>query len=82
MFINTDQNIQELLEANRKDGVMQDAEREDEERYTSWISRTLNLLLKMKTEELGNIQVITRGRDESERYTFDIINKKYSCNIE
>lgn len=50
-------------------------EREDEDRYTSGISRTLNLLLKMKTEELGNIQVITRGRDESERYTFDIINK-------
>jgi len=75
LFINTDQNIQELLEVNRKDGIMQDVEREDGERYTSWISRTLNLLLKMKTEELGNIQIITRGRDESERYTFDIINK-------
>ena len=75
LFINKGQNIKELLEFNHKEETMQDVERKNEEQYTSWISRTLNLLLNMKTEELGNIQVVTRGRDESERYTFDIINK-------
>lgn len=76
LFINTNININELLLSNKKNGkTAEESVQKDGERYSSWIARTLDVLLKEKSKELGNIQVITRGRDESDRYTFDVISK-------
>ncbi len=76
VFINMNENIHRLLSANRKNRVdMRTAERKENEKYSSWIARTLDVLLTEKTEELGNIQVIARGKDESDRYSFDIISR-------
>lgn len=76
VFINMNENICELIRANCKTRKsIKDAQKEDVEKYSSWIARTLDVLLNEKTKELGNIQVITRGRDESDRYNFDIISK-------
>lgn len=76
VFINMNQNIDLLLLANSPTGkVAIDSEQKEEERYSSWIARTINLLLQEKDRELGNIQVIARGMGESDRYTFDVISK-------
>lgn len=76
LFINTNININELLLSNKKNGkTAEESAQKDGEKYSSWIARTLDVLLKEKSKELGNIQVITRGRDESDRYTFDVISK-------
>lgn len=78
VFINMNQSVWELLDANPVHGkLVKDAERneEEKEKYSSWIARTMNLLLREKTRELGNIQVIARGLGESDRYTFDVISK-------
>lgn len=76
VFINRNENIHELIEMNAKARKsIKDAQREEDEKYSSWIARALDVLLEEKTKELGNIQVIARGRDESDRYNFDIISK-------
>lgn len=76
LFFNTNINIDELLDANRKSGkVINDSAKKEGEKYSSWIARTLDVLLQEKSRQLGNIQIITRGKDESDRYTFDIISK-------
>lgn len=76
VFVNMNQNIDLLLQANSPDGKMaDDLKQEEKERYASWIARTINLLLQEKDRELGNIQVIARGMGESDRYTFDVISK-------
>lgn len=76
VFINMNQNIDLLIQANSPTGkVAVDSEQKEEERYSSWIARTINLLLQEKDRELGNIQVIARGMGESDRYTFDVISK-------
>lgn len=76
VFINRNENLHELLKSNdktRKD--INDVERQENEKYSSWIARALDVLLTEKTEEIGNIQVIARGKDENDRYSFDIISK-------
>lgn len=76
VFVNMNQSIRELWKANSSNGKLNsDAEQKENERYFSWIARTIQLLLQEKTRELGNIQVITRGREEDDRYTFDVIAK-------
>lgn len=76
VFVNMNQNIDLLLQANSPDGKMAvDLKRKEKERYSSWIAGTINLLLQEKDRELGNIQVIARGMGESDRYTFDVISK-------
>ncbi len=76
VFVNMNQNIDLLLQANSPDGKMAvDLKRKEKDRYSSWIARTINLLLQEKDRELGNIQVIARGMGESDRYTFDVISK-------
>lgn len=76
VFINMNQNIHELLDANSKDRkTANDVEKQDNEKYSTWIARTLDILLDEKVKELGNVQVISRGRDENDRYTFDVIGK-------
>lgn len=76
VFVNMNQNIDLLLQANSPDGKMVvDLKRKEKDRYSSWIAGTINLLLQEKDRELGNIQVIARGMGESDRYTFDVISK-------
>ena len=76
VFVNMNQNIDLLLQANSPDGKMAvDLKRKEKDRYSSWIAGTINLLLQEKDRELGNIQVIARGMGESDRYTFDVISK-------
>lgn len=76
VFVNMNQNIDLLLQANSPDGKMAvELKRKEKDRYSSWIARTINLLLQEKDRELGNIQVIARGMGESDRYTFDVISK-------
>ena len=76
VFVNMNQNIALLLQANSPDGKMAvDLKRKEKDRYSSWIAGTINLLLQEKDRELGNIQVIARGMGESDRYTFDVISK-------
>lgn len=76
VFINMNQDVGMLLKANASGGKLAgDAEREETEKYSSWIARTLDLLLHEKSRELGNIQVIARGTGDKDRYTFNIIAK-------
>lgn len=76
VFINMNKDITAILKANPSDGRLAgDSEREENERYPSWIARTIDMMLQEKSRELGNIQVITRGMDENDRYTFDVVSK-------
>lgn len=76
VFINQNQSIGELWRANsRNNKFNRDSERAENEKYVSWIAKTINLILKEKTRELGNIQIITRKKDENARYTFNTIGK-------
>ncbi|MDE7339130.1 MAG: type I-B CRISPR-associated protein Cas8b1/Cst1 [Lachnospiraceae bacterium] len=76
VFINMNRSVKELLDANSLHGKLnRDSEKDETERYSSWIARTIDLLLQEKSKELGNIQVVARGMGESDRYTFDVIAK-------
>jgi len=76
LFVNANININTLLKSNKKTGKVVDAlKKQENEKYSSWIARAFDILLEEKTKELGNIQVITRGRNENDRYTFDVISK-------
>lgn len=76
LFININVNIDALLRGNKKTGkVANAAKKQEDEKFSSWIARTLDILLEEKSRELGNIQVIARGKGDSDRYTFDVISK-------
>lgn len=78
VFMNISSDIDNLLAANNKYGhesIESQKDTEKEERYSSWIARTINILLGIKTEGLSNIQVITRGINDTDTYTFDVISK-------
>ncbi len=74
VFVNMNQDVTQLLMANPSSGkLVYTAQQEENEKYSSWIVRTIDLLLQEKSRELGNIQVITRGTEKNDHYTFDII---------
>lgn len=74
LFVNLNQNIEGLIRINSSHGtVVSQSGREEDEKYSSWIARTIDLLLHEKGREISNVQVITRGIDEDKRYIFDII---------
>lgn len=76
IFLNVNKSVKGLLAANSEDGkAVYEAKRDDDEKYSSWVARTIDILLREKGKELANIQVVSRGRDEGERYTFDVIAK-------
>lgn len=76
LFVNLNQNIEGLIRINSSHGmVVSQSGRKKEERYSSWIARTIDLLLHEKGSQISNVQVITRGIDENKRYTFDIISR-------
>lgn len=75
VFINKKRNIKELWKANSYNSkLVSDSER-IKEKNSSPAAGIINLVLQEKTRELGNIQVITRKKNENSRYTFDIIGK-------
>lgn len=78
VFVNISSDIDNLLAANNKYGhesIESQKDTEKEERYSSWIARTINILLGIKTKGLSNVQVITRGMNDKDTYTFDVISK-------
>ncbi len=78
VFMNISSDIDNLLAANNKYGHESEESQknvEKEEKYSSWIARTIDILLEIKTEGLSNIQVITRGINDADTYTFDVISK-------
>lgn len=77
VFVNMNENISSLFIANskmKKDGIS--SEKEDEEKYTAWFARQLNVILKEKTKEISNIQVILRGKEAKDKYILSIIHKE------
>lgn len=78
VFVNVGSDIDNLLAANNKyshESIKSQKDTEKEERYSSWIARTINILLGIKTKGLSNVQVITRGINDTDTYTFDVISK-------
>lgn len=74
LFVNLNQDIEGLIRINSSYGKSGNgSERNEDEKYSSWIARTIDLLLHEKGREISNVQVITRDIDEDRRYTFDII---------
>lgn len=77
VFVNMNENISSLFIANskmKKDGIS--LGKEDEEKYTAWFARQLNVILKEKTKEISNIQVILRGKKPEDKYILSIIHKE------
>lgn len=78
VFVNVGSDIDNLLAANNMyshESIKSQKDTEKEERYSSWIARTINILLGIKTKGLSNVQVITRGINDTDTYTFDVISK-------
>ena len=74
VFVNTNGNIQALLSANRKNSKNQmECEKEENETYSAWFSRLMNVILSEKTKELSGVQVILRGVRAEDQYMFSII---------
>lgn len=77
LFININHDVENLLAANekgRKSSV--DAKREEDEKYSAWFAKVMNVVLKEKTKSLENIHVILRGTRADDRYLLRIISKK------
>ena len=77
VFVNTNGNIQALLSANRKNSKNQmESEKEENETYSAWFSRLMNVILSEKTKELSGVQVILRGVRAEDQYMFSIIQRE------
>lgn len=81
VFINTNDSITSLWNGNAKySNINEDSEKKDDEKYSSWIARAMNLVLKEKASEVTrggmNVQVILRGKDEGDHYLFQVIHKE------
>ena len=76
MFINTNESLTSLLKANSKTGKYgHESEKQEEEKYSAWFARIMNIILGEKVLEMSNIQVILRGINEKDKYLFSIIRK-------
>ena len=73
LFINANDSLKQLLHTNSKEILP--TKRKEEENYSTWIARTMIILLEKKTKELRNIQIIIRGKDADDRYIFGILGK-------
>ena len=77
LFININHDVENLLAANekaRKSSV--DAQREEDEKYSAWFAKVMNVILKEKTKSLKNIHVILRGVQADDHYLLRIISEK------
>lgn len=77
VFVNINNNINVLIAANSKSGKSSvDGEKKENERYSAWFARSINILLKEKLQEFSNVQVILRGTKDEDKYILSIINKR------
>ena len=76
VFMNINNDIHALLDVNSKNGTDSiEGEKKEDEKYSQWFARTINILLKEKTKEISNIQVILRGIRAEDRYLLGIVHK-------
>lgn len=76
MFINTNESLTSLLKANSKTGKYgHESEKREEEKYSAWFARIMNIILGEKVLEMSNIQVILRGISAEDKYLLSIIRK-------
>ncbi|MBU5477797.1 type I-B CRISPR-associated protein Cas8b1/Cst1 [Eubacterium sp. MSJ-13] len=76
VFQNIDYNIKALTAVNKTGKVvLQESAKHSEEKYTTWVARTLNTIFELKIKELNNIPVILRGTNAEDTYIFNILYK-------
>ena len=76
VFQNIDCSLNALINSNETGKVvLEENARHSEEKYATWVARTLNTVFKLKIRELNNIPVILRGTNEKDGYTFNILHK-------
>lgn len=74
IFVNTNESVMALISANSKvSKTGMQAEQQEEEKASTWFARTMNVLLREKTNELSNVQVIVRGTDAEDKYRLNVI---------
>lgn len=77
VFVNINNNINVLIASNSKSGKSSvDGEKKENERYSAWFARSINILLKEKLQEFSNVQVILRETKDEDKYILSIINKR------
>nr|WP_270467390.1 Cas8a1 family CRISPR/Cas system-associated protein [Butyribacter intestini] len=75
VFQNIDCSLNALINSNETGKVvLEENARHSEEKYATWVARTLNTVFKLKIRELNNIPVILRGTNEKDGYTFNILH--------
>lgn len=75
VFLNMNESIRSLISANQKsskNALL--SEKKEEEKYSAWFSRNLNIVLAEKGT--SNIQVILRGIQAEDKYICNIIGKE------
>ena len=76
VFQNIDYDIKALTAVNKTGKVvLEESAKHSEEKYTTWVARTLNTIFKLKIKELNNIPVILRGTNAEDTYIFNILYK-------
>lgn len=75
VFLNMNESIRSLISANQKSSKNAlSSEKKEEEKYSAWFSRNLNIVLAEKGT--SNIQVILRGIQAEDKYICNIIGKE------
>ncbi len=74
VFVNTNQDILQLLASNSKTGyVSEKIEKKDDQKKSAWFAGILNAVINENVKEFANTQVILRGVRQEDHY--------YLCNI-
>lgn len=75
-FININDTIATLIEANNRDRSISFQKKDEKQKYAVWFAKALNAISKEKTKELHNIPIIIRKTTENEniKYMFEIIH--------
>ncbi|MBQ8802541.1 MAG: type I-B CRISPR-associated protein Cas8b1/Cst1 [Tyzzerella sp.] len=76
VFVNINESVSELIRANDKMGKKGIQSEREEEKYSAWFARQLNVILAEKTKEISNVQVILRGKDPEDKYMLSIVCKE------
>lgn len=76
LFVNTNYGISDLWRNNESEKTVSfKSEQGQGELYRQWSARVFNMLMEEKTRELKNVQIIIRGKADSERYVMNVIGK-------
>ncbi len=76
VFVNCNESLELMIAANSKDSKAgMSAQKEENEKYSAWFSRLLNVILKEKVKELSNIQVILRGIRPEDNYVLQMVGR-------